>query len=543
MSADVDIRQLAIVRDDVAAPKVTRRRHVLTRYILPGLLVCGFVLLIAWSARDRIVPPKQVWVVPVIASQSLVQQEGTALFQAAGWTEPRPTPIRVAALAGGVVERLLVVQDQPVRAGEAVAKLIDQDAKLSRDRAAADLKQSEAELSEARAGVQAAHTKFDKPVHLQAALGEAEAALAAVTTELKNLPFETRRAKSQLEFAEKDYRGKQSAQGSVSERAVNEAKAALETAQATVEELATRVETLAAQQTALTNRRDALKTQLELLADETQAKQQADAKLQGAAAKVEQAKVALAEAELRLERMTVRAPVDGRVYQLVAYPGSTLTGGMSPVSQADGSTVVTLYQPSMLQFRVDVRFEDIPKVHLGQQVQIKNPALPAPIAGKVLFVSSEANIQKNTLQVKVALDTPTDVLKPEMLVDVTFRAPKPVKSATEISDELHLFVPQQLVQRDDAGPFVWLADQSTGRARKVQVAAGPVGAGGIQEITRGLTIGSHVVARGQENLRDGDRIRVVGEEGAAAVTATPPSAENEHHMQRLPEGSSSNVTR
>src|SRR4029079_11691432 len=96
MSADVDIRQLAIVRDDVAAPNVTRRRHALTLYILPGLLVCGFVLLIAWSARDRIVPPKQVWVVPVIASQSLVQQEGTALFQAPGWTDPRPTPIRGA---------------------------------------------------------------------------------------------------------------------------------------------------------------------------------------------------------------------------------------------------------------------------------------------------------------------------------------------------------------------------------------------------------------------------------------------------------------
>src|SRR3954471_6894619 len=203
MSADVDIRQLAIVREDVATPKVTRRRHVLTRYVLPTALICGFVLLIAWSARDRVLPPKQVWVVPVIASQSSVQHEGTPLFQAAGWIEPRPTPIRVAALAGGVVERLLVVQDQQVRAGEPVAMLINQDAKLSRDRAAADLKQSEAECNQVRAEVQAAHTKFEKPVHLQAALSEADAALAAVTTELKNLPFETRRAKSQLEFAEK----------------------------------------------------------------------------------------------------------------------------------------------------------------------------------------------------------------------------------------------------------------------------------------------------------------------------------------------------
>ena len=92
--------------------------------------------------------------------------------------------------------------------------------------------------------------------------------------------------------------------------------------------------------------------------------------------------VALAEAKLRLDRMTVRAPVDGRVYQLVAYPGSTLVGGMGPVPNSDGSTVVTMYRPEMLQIRADVRFEDIPKVSLGQSVMVNNPALAEPIAGQ-----------------------------------------------------------------------------------------------------------------------------------------------------------------
>src|SRR6185312_9601804 len=110
-------------------------------------------------------------------SESSTQHEGTPLFQAAGWIEPRPTPIRVAALAPGVVEKLLVVQDQHLKAGEPVAKLVDQDARLARDHAEADMQINEAELSSVQADVQAAHTKFDKPVHLQAALGEAEAAL------------------------------------------------------------------------------------------------------------------------------------------------------------------------------------------------------------------------------------------------------------------------------------------------------------------------------------------------------------------------------
>ncbi len=95
------------------------------------------------SSRGRrataLLPPRDVWVVPVLASQSAVQSEGTPLFQAAGWIEPRPTPIRVAALAPGVVERLLVVEDQQVKAGEPVAELVKQDAQLAYDRAAANL--------------------------------------------------------------------------------------------------------------------------------------------------------------------------------------------------------------------------------------------------------------------------------------------------------------------------------------------------------------------------------------------------------------------
>jgi RND family efflux transporter MFP subunit len=473
-----------------------------------------------------------VWVVPVLASQSAVHREGAPLFQAAGWIEPRPTPIRVAALAPGVVERLLVVQDQPVKAGEPVAELVKQDAQLLYDRALADVRLREAEQQEMQAALKAAKTRFEQPVHLQAALGEAEATLAEIATALKNLPFETRRAAAQLEYAEADFRGKQASKGAVSGRALKEAKSALDSARAMMEELQGRAESLAAQQAALSGRRDALKKQLELLADETQAQESAEANINAAAARVAQAHVTLAEAKLRLDRMTVRAPVDGRVYQLVAYPGTTLTGGMSPVANADGSTVVTLYQPESLQVRVDVRFEDIPKVSLGQAVQINNAALPAPISGKVLFVSSEANIQKNTLQVKVGIDSAQPVFKPEMLVDVTFLAPQ-AEANSDIVEKTRLYLPQSLIQREEGRSYVWLADQSQGVARKITVTTGKPLAGGLVEVAEGLSVGSRIVARGHENLRDGQRIRIVSEE--AEVTAAVPNNAASHSMGRVVE--------
>jgi len=525
MSSAVDIKQLAIDRGERPTTAPRRRRRVFSRYVIPGALIAGFAMLVAWASRDALLPPQPVWVVPVLASQSAHQDEGTPLFQAAGWIEPRPTPIRVAALSPGVVERLLVVQDQPVKAGEPVAELVKADAQLARDRALANLRLRQAEVEEMQAALKAAKTRLEQPVHLQAALGEAEAALAEVATSLKNLPFELRRAEAQLEFAEADHQGKQSSEGAVSGRIIKEAKSAVDTARAMVEELESRSDSLQRQQAALVQRRDALQKQLELLADETEAKEAAEANVEGAAARVEQARVALAEAELRLDRMIVKAPVDGRVYQLVAFPGTNITGGMSPVANADGSTVVTLYRPESLQVRVDVRFEDIPKVSLGQPVQINNPALAAPIAGKVLFVSSEANIQKNTLQVKVELAAPQPVLKPEMLVDVTFLAPKREETGAVVVEQTRLYLPQQVIHRDDAGSFVWLADQSDGVARKTAVTTGATIAGGLVEVSSGLEVASRVIARGHENLRDEQRIRIAGEEvGFAAAASTPPKA-------------------
>lgn len=532
MSAEVDIKQLAIVRGE-DAPVRLRRRHAVSRYLVPGLLLVGFAALVVWASRDMLVPPHQVWVVPVLASQSEVQSEGTPLFQAAGWIESRPTPIRVAALAPAVVERLLVVEDQVVKAGEPVAEMVKQDAQLACDRAKATLEIREAEADEMKAGLAAATTRLEQPVHLKAVLGEAEAGLGQLSTQLKNLPFEIRRAEAQLEFAIGDYERKRSAGTAIAGRDIIEAKSARDVAQAMLEELQNRAASLATQEAALSQRRDALASQLELLADEKRAKAEYEAKCRAAAAKAEEARVALAEANLRLERMTVRAPVDGRVYQLVAYPGSTLSGGMGVVPNSDGSTVITMYQPSMMQVRVDARFEDIPKVSLGQPVQIKNPALASPISGKVLFVSSQANIQKNTLQVKVAVDTPESVLKPEMLVDVTFLAQKAAQTPADASEELKLYVPLQVIQQGESGSFVWIADVSDKVARRVPVTTGSAAAGGLVEVSgSGLTVASRVIARGFESLSDGDRIHIATED----VSATPaePASKDDGPMSRMP---------
>lgn len=512
MSTDVDLRELAVDRSGTGQPSIKTRQHVLTRYVLPLILIIGFLSLVAWASRDLMFPPKPVTVVPVFSTTAEVRQEGTPLFNAAGWIEPRPTPIRVAALAPGVVERLLVVEDQDVRIGEQIAELVKDDAKLVHDRAMADLALRQAELDEANAASTAAETRFKQPVHLEAALGEANASLAKIETALKNLPFETRRAEANYDAMKKDYDGKVAAEGVVAGVEIDIAKSKMKSAKALVEELGDRSESLKKEQAALVQRRDALKTQLELLADETKAKDEAQAKIKAAKARVEQARVAVAEAKLQLDRMTIVAPVDGRVFRLIAHPGARIGSGMTHMEGHDGSTVVTMYRPEMLQVRVDVRFEDIPKVSLKQPVEIDNPALASPLTGEVLFISSEADIQKNTLQVKVAIPVPPPVFKPEMLVDVTFLAPKQPERTSEPTQEVNLYVPQQLIQQGEGGSFVWLADQSDGVARKTTIQTGAVGANGLVEVTSGLTVSSRIISNGSDGLTNGERIKVTSED-------------------------------
>jgi len=420
-----------------------------------------------------------------------------------------------------VIEKLLVVEDQPVEHGEAVAEMTRDDAKLAYDRAVANLNLCQAELQEAKAYVTATKTHFEQPVHLQATLAEAESALAKVNTELKNIPFAKRRAEADHEAAQSDFEGKSDSQEVVARIEIDEARSRMQSAKALVEELADRLDSLTQEQSAMAQRRDALKTQLELLADETKAKDEALARQKAAEARVKQAEVAVAEAKLRLDRMTVRAPITGRIFRLVAHPGSQVGKGGEKSPGSDGSTVVTMYDPHKLQIRVDVRFEDIPKVLLGQPVEIDNPALEKPITGQVLFVSSEADIQKNTLQVKVEIPRPPSFFKPEMLVDVTFLAPSRPDSNTKPSREVKLFLPRQFLRESEEGTFVWIADRSEGIARKTDVEVAATGNNDLVEITQGLTVASRVIASGTDGLRDGERIVVTGEASTQDFSNNP----------------------
>jgi hypothetical protein len=202
---------------------------------------------------------------------------------------------------------------------------------------------------------------------------------------------------------------------------------------------------------------------------------------------------------------------------------------MDPLSEQTSSTVATLYDPKSLQVRVDVRLEDVPQVKIGQPAIIETAAIKTPLTGEVLWLTTRADIQKNTLQVKVAIKDPPQVITPEMLGQVTFLAPpRPVTADIAGEEPLRLLVPRSLVTTDDSGSFVWVADAELGIAARKSVELGRAGTDQHVEISAGLDPTSKLVVGGRESLMAGTRIRIIGEDKSFLATTiaanSPPQA-------------------
>ena len=512
MATPLDLRQLAVERNAPAVAGVARKRNVWTRYGVPLVVVFGFAAVVGWSLRDRFLPKHAVTVVPVVLTQAEVQQAGTPLFQAAGWIEPRPSAVMVSALVEGIVEALFVVEGQAVEKGQPIAKLVDADARLALADAEASVKLREAELALAQASLTAAKVQFNQPLQLQAALAEAEATLAKLQTEIKNLPFTIRAEKSRQLLARQNLEGKQRAGDNIAIRLLQQAQSEVDSATAAVEQLEQRGPSLQAESAAWERRCEALRTQLTLKADETRKVAESAANVQAAVAKLKQATIAAETATLRLNRMTVPSPITGRVLALVSKPGRRLMG-LSAASEQDSAVIVTLYDPQMLQVRADVRLEDVPQIQPGMPVEITSAALGTPLTGEVLAATSQADIQKNTLQVKVAIHRPPAVIKPDMLVQVSFIAPaRKDKQAEGTQSPLRMLVPRELPETTGTETALWIADLTNQVARRKVVRLGATVANGLVEVVEGVTPLDKLIVSGRADLRDGERIEVTGED-------------------------------
>jgi HlyD family secretion protein len=303
MSAQIDSLRPAHWRRTTTTLRGASHSPLLPLLLLTAL-VLGSIGLAAWMGTG-IPSPQQHSVTEAAANTTLpnASPSGKPLFKATGPVGPSPAPIQVIALTTDILDKLFVVEDQTVNAGEAVTELIKDEACHACKRALAELELREAELEEAETALTSASSRLKHPVHLEVALAEADADLAAIETQLGDIPFEVRHAESQLAFCKRNYERKSALEGVVAGRAIDEARNALTEATVSLEEQRAHGDSLRKEKEALVAYRDAMRTQLELTTTEGLAEKEARLRVRVAQARVEQANISLAEAQLRLDRL------------------------------------------------------------------------------------------------------------------------------------------------------------------------------------------------------------------------------------------------
>ena len=171
--------------------------------------------------------------------------------------------------------------------------------------------------------------------------------------------------------------------------------------------------------------------------------------------------------------VTLRSPVSGVVVEKMAVEGMK-------VSPTDRLYEIT--DLSRLWILAELYERNLGSVRVGTPAQVKLPNQPgAQWLGRVSFVSPIVKPETRTVEVRVELDNPGGVLKPDMLADVHL----------ETSGAAALTVPESAVIFTGERTLVFL-DKGEGRFEPREVTVGARVAGGY-EVQGGLAAGDRVV--------------------------------------------------
>ncbi len=440
-----------------SAPESAPVRRI-PAWVVPLVILCGFAILFLALFRDRLLPAQDVKVaivlatipdsaVPVVTAENVTS--GDLFFQASGWIEPDPLPIRATSLIDGVIDSVQVLEGQLVKKGDTLATLISEDARLT------------------LASAEQNHSTF---------VSTRDAHLAAIDSARKKFNGAEAMAKSAAtlrdEAADQIARFERLNSRAIPEQEIVSARLRLAREEAQLLVAASASAEVAAE--------------IERLKLETLVKEN---EIRAAAIEVEKAKLALS-------RTVIKSPIDGRVLRLFAAPGQKK---MLQDNDPESSTIAILYDPSKLQVRVDVPLADAAGLQIGQAVRIRCSLLPDKVfSGAVTRITGAADVQRNTLQAKVSISDPVDQLRPEMLCRVEFVA---ATTSTSATGSIATWIPESAAADGSA----WVCDPESKRVRKRQIKTTTETREGYLRIAEGLRPGEWVVLS-PGKFNDGQRV-------------------------------------
>jgi RND family efflux transporter MFP subunit len=207
--------------------------------------------------------------------------------------------------------------------------------------------------------------------------------------------------------------------------------------------------------------------------------------------RLNRAEVALREARAHLSQCRVFSPADGIINERFVEEGE---------HAPEGKTVFELVVNDPVKLLLDVPEKQINSLRIEQPLAFTVAASPGSTAtGIVTFIAAAARPENNAFKVEVRAANPDRHLKPGMIAEV--RMPERTAGAS-------LAVPLDAVIARRGEHFVFVIED--GRAARRLVRIGKIHSASTI-VEDGLRAGDVVIVKGNRDLIDGARVRVVNQ--------------------------------
>jgi multidrug efflux system membrane fusion protein len=172
-----------------------------------------------------------------------------------------------------------------------------------------------------------------------------------------------------------------------------------------------------------------------------------------------------------------------------------------------GQTVLTLARLDEREVQINIPEQRLAAIQLGQPVAVSFWASDTRVKGRIREISPSAEPASRTYAVRVSLnDAPASVaLGMTATVAIDTKAP-----ALPVVPIAALFEPQNEAGK---GPQVWIVDESTYTVKPARVRVERL-IEGERALIDGLQPGQRVIVAGATRLREGQAVRILGEDDA-----------------------------
>jgi len=219
---------------------------------------------------------------------------------------------------------------------------------------------------------------------------------------------------------------------------------------------------------------------------------------------VDQSSTARVQTMIDYERVT--APFTGVVTKRYADKGSMIQAGTA--SQTQAMPVVRISENGLLRLILPVPESAVPTVHIGQQVEVRVPALNRAFPGKVARFVDKLSLETRTMDTEVDVPNADLILIPGMYAEVTLTLSRrnsvltiPI---TAVDVDAEAAPKNEASDSPGAGRVMVITPTSRVEVRKIDLG---LETANQVEVRSGLNEGDMVVIGSRSGLQPGEEVK------------------------------------